>query len=152
MKMIFNYHANETLVFHLALFWSESVWRSEMAYWCEYQQNLVTVTWLIITKNVLLWEDKFSPHYKPQARFSGDSDVQRRDLRIFLKGETPSLLFWAKDYITSMFVLLSNLSSLTLNPVYLKWTPSVVGVYLFVEGRGSRVEGSMSRARVPCRG
>ena len=152
--MIFNYHANETLVFHLALFWSESVWKSEMAYWCEYQQNLVTVTWLIITKNVLLWEDKFSPHYKPQARFSGDSDVQRRDLRIFLKGEAPSLLFWTKGYITSrdpepilklstMFVLLSNLSSLTLNPVYLKWTPSVVGVYLFVEGRGSRV---------PCRG
>ena len=32
-------------------------------------------------------------HYKPQARFSGDSDVERRDLRIFLKGEAPSLLF-----------------------------------------------------------
>ena len=25
-------------------------------------------------------------HYKPQARFSGDSDVGRRDLRIFLEG------------------------------------------------------------------
>ena len=32
-------------------------------------------------------------HYKPQARFSGDCDVQRRNLRIFLKGEAPSLLF-----------------------------------------------------------
>jgi len=31
---------------------------------------------------------------------SGDSDVQRRDLRIFLKGEEPSLLFWTKGYIT----------------------------------------------------
>ena len=70
-------------------------------------------------------------HYKPQTRFSGDCDVQRRNLRIFLKGEAPSLLFWTKGYITSrdpepilklstMFVLLSNLSSSTLNPVYLK--------------------------------
>ena len=32
-------------------------------------------------------------HYKPHARFSGDSDVERRDLCIFLKGEAPSLLF-----------------------------------------------------------
>ena len=38
-------------------------------------------------------EEKVGPHYKPQARFSGDSDVERRDLRIFLKGEAPSLLF-----------------------------------------------------------
>ena len=47
-----------------------------------------------------------------------------------------------------MFVLLSNLSSLTLNPVYLKWTPSVVGVYLFVEGRGFHVEGEGAMSRV----
>ena len=32
-------------------------------------------------------------HYKPQARFSEDCDVQRRNPRIFLKGEAPSLLF-----------------------------------------------------------
>ena len=32
-------------------------------------------------------------HYKPLGRFLGDCDVQRRDLRIFLKGEAPSLLF-----------------------------------------------------------
>ena len=80
-------------------------------------------------------------HYKPQARFSGDSKVQRHDLRIFLKGEAPSLLFWTKGYITSrdpepilklstMFVLLSNLSSSTLNPVYLKWTPNVVAIHV----------------------
>ena len=31
-------------------------------------------------------------YYKPQARFSGDCDVHRRDLRIFLKGEAPSSL------------------------------------------------------------
>ena len=30
---------------------------------------------------------------QPQARFSGDCDVQRRNLRKFLKGEAPSLLF-----------------------------------------------------------
>ena len=29
-----------------------------------------------------------------------------------------------------MFVLLSNLSSLTLNPVYLKWTPNVVAIHV----------------------
>ena len=32
-------------------------------------------------------------HYKPQGRFSGDCDIHRRDLRIFPKGEAPSLLF-----------------------------------------------------------
>ena len=80
-------------------------------------------------------------HYKPQARFSGDCDVQRRNLRIFLKGEAPSLLCWTKGYITSrdpepilklstMFVLLSNLSSSTLNPVYLKWTPNLVAIHV----------------------
>ena len=80
-------------------------------------------------------------HYKPQARFSEGSDVQHRDLRIFLKGEAPILLFWTKGYITlrdpelilklsTMFVLLSSLSSLTLNPVDLKWTPNVVAIHV----------------------
>ena len=32
--------------------------------------------------------------------------------------------------LSTMFVLLSNLSSLTLNPVYLKWTPNVVAIHV----------------------
>ena len=45
--------------------------------------------YLMYTVGVLV----FKCHYKPQVRFSGDCDVQRRDLGIFLKGEAPSLLF-----------------------------------------------------------
>ena len=43
--------------------------------------------------NEVSFSQKCTFHYKLQARFSGDCDVQRPDLRIFLKGEAPSLLF-----------------------------------------------------------
>ena len=58
---------------------------------------------LIGTWWTAIWHSKKSnfAHYKPQARFSGDCDVRRRNLRIFLKGEAPSLLFRTKGYITS---------------------------------------------------
>ena len=41
-------------------------------------------------------------HYKPQARFSRERDFKykRRHLRIYLKGEAPSLLFSTRGSIT----------------------------------------------------
>lgn len=48
-----------------------------------------------------------------------------RDLRIFVKGEAPSLLFWTKGYITlrdpKPCLKASNLSSLTLKPSCLSY-------------------------------
>ena len=58
---------------------------------------------------------------------------------IFLRKTDPSM--------TIRLGLIDDLTKLTLRQL-----PLQKRVYLFVEGRGSRVEGSMSRARVPRRG
>ena len=73
--------------------------------------------------------------------FISNIDTAKLNVQFFLDQNklTPYLLGAVCSFIKVLIFMNKTLSSR-------------LRVYLFVEGRGSRVEGSMSRARVPCRG